>query len=799
MSVDVLVAAPETVYPPAAVIVPDHAAWLRNYGVIRAAAGDPDQRLQVVVAEACLPAVQADLDGLAGVNVRFLSPRTELARLWRQTVPAVLTDAAIVSLRLTELVPAPHADLGAFVLAQAYGHAHLDLFTAPSLDGAAETRLVWLLLAPPACPDEARGAVDGLLRARLDLWRRHGSLIAAELALDTSAAAEIALRSILAQYPADVRRDVLRTWPRPEARGGTQSVVRLPDDPGYARLPAPFGVRLDAALRSRLADMVGPGYLDQVSGVVPAELDVLSRADGSLLRGLDADAIRDRFVALGSASVEAAIIDIKLAIRTEHLPTGDQLERAFVDGQFDRVVSFFRGHYLPLKERLAGHPAARERLIEWNEAYTRWLTGSYPRLLGRRGSPASPFAADVLHETITACLDAGGTPIVLLIDGLGWSAYMRLVAAAERNGISIAGERLALAALPTVTSVAMTNLVAGVELEVIASSDPGRAPSAELRRDAFRDRYRGAVFGGAGSADQVADALGQPAPVWVLHTLVVDRLVHDPDAADGLLGAWLDAYFDELWPALSDAIAKHIPAERREDVRIIVGTDHGYTDLLREGPARAPTSVTAIDASIQVAGRHRRCLQLAAGRAGLSSEARAHIDTEWFLLEGERYGLPAGSAWIVPREQRAITSGVHRTHGGASLDETLVPVASFVPRSLSAPQIAITVDGRIVAGSPSSASLTIANLSGRILRDLTVRISSLGATVAVERIEADGVVARPVTVLADRSGQIQVNATVSALGEPRQSVAVVVSVNPSEAERLLGDDRLGGFFGEEGW
>ena len=798
MSVDVMIASPGSPCPPAAIVVPDHAAWLRNYGAIRAASTDPQQRLQVVLAEACLPAVQADLDGLNGVLVRFLSGRAELERLWRQPVPEILSEGAIAALRLTELVPPPGADLVAFVLGQAYGAEHVELFASPRLDAAAETRLVWLLLAPPVCADDARPAVDAFLRARLDYWSRHGSRLAADLAANASAAAGVALRSILARYPSDVRRDVLAAWPGPEARGSAQSVVRLPDDPGVARLPASFGIRLEAALRPRLVDLIGPGYLDHVSGVVPAELDTLRRAEGSLLRALDPDAVRDRFFALGSARVEAAIIDINLAVRAEQSMDGEGLERALAEGGFDRVVSFYREEYLPLKERFGARHATRTRLIDWNEAYSRWLIAGYPRLLGARGSGASPFAADILHETIAACITAGGLPIVLMIDGLGWPAYRRLVAAAEHNGISLAGERVALAPLPTVTSIAMTNLVAGVEVGSVGPDDTRPAALPELRRRAFGERYPGAVFGGAGSASQVDEAMRRPGPVWVLHTLVVDRLVHDPDVADDVLRAWLDSYLDELWRAVTDAIARNLPEERRGDVRLIVATDHGYTGLLREEPVHAPPRLGAIESPVQVSGRHQRCLRLSASEAGLGSEIRAQLAVDWFVLEGERFGLPADSVWLVPREQRATASGVQRTHGGASLDETLVPVASFVLRSPSAPTLVVTLDGRLVAGSPSPAMLMIANLSTRVLRAVSVRISALGVSMEVGRIEPEDVVARPVTVLAIRSGQVEVTATVSALGEPRQSVSVRASVDPSEAERLLGDDRLGNFFAEEG-
>ena len=168
----------------------------------------------------------------------------------------------------------------------------------------------------------------------------------------------------------------------------------------------------------------------------------------------------------------------------------------------------------------------------------------------------------------------------------------------------------------------------------------------------------------------------------------------------------------------------------------------------------------------------QRCLRLSAGEAGLGSEMRAQLAMDWFVLEGERFGLPADSVWLLPREQRATTSGVQRTHGGASLDETLVPVASFVPRSPSAPTLVVTLDGRLVAGSPSPAMLTIANLSTRVLHAVRVRISALGAGMEVERIEPEDLVARPVTVLANRSGQVEVTATGSALGADVLTAAI---------------------------
>jgi hypothetical protein len=286
--------------------------------------------------------------------------------------------------------------------------------------------------------------------------------------------------------------------------------------------------------------------------------------------------------------------------------------------------------------------------------------------------------------------------------------------------------------------------------------------------------------------------------VWVLHTLVVDRLVHDPDVASGLLSAWLDVYFDELWQSLVDAVAVSLPDERRPDIRMMVATDHGYTELFRDEPVRAPVGLSAIDATARVSGRHRRCLQLEPNAAGLGAEARAHVADDWFVLEGERYGLPDESIWLVPREQRATAAGTVRAHGGASLDETLVPVASFVFQSRSTPQLILTLEGRLAAGSASPATLTLANIGTRAIRGVTVRIPDVHATVAIERIGPEEVVARPVSVLAERSGSLDVSATVSAVGEPRQTLTLRLYVDPTEAERLLGDDRLGSFFGEDG-
>jgi hypothetical protein len=786
---------------PDSIVITDHGGWLRNYASLREASMDHERRLVVVLSEDCLAVVQADVDGLLDTVVRFVSPRAELGRIWKQAIPSVLDDTAIVALGLVERLPPAGTDLLAFALSQAYGAEHLELFAARSLDAGAETQLVWMLLSPPTCPGEARPAVEAILRGRLRTWADRGSRVAADLAGDSSASARIAVRSIVARYPEEVRLGVLGAWQGGNGLGGTQSHVSVPTDPRAAILPASFRVPLEAALQPRLRELIGDHYVDYVSGVVPAELEELAQADGRILETIDRDAIRERFVPLGSAAVEEAILRINLAVQAE-LSTGisgQDLEQAFGERGFDEVEVFFSTQYVPLKERFASHPPSRARLIEWNEAYSRWLVASYPKLLGARGSSVSPFAADRLHYEISTALSEAALPVVLIVDGLGWTSFRRLVASAERAGASLVAARVALAPLPTVTSIAMTSLVSGTQPAAFERNDSKRTPWHDLRQQAFVDRYPGAIFGKAGNSGQIDEALRQPASVWVLHTVVVDRLLHDPDVTGGVLAGWLDDYFDETWRAIRDAVAAFVPEDRRPDVRVLVASDHGYTDLLREEPVRIPAGLQAINETAQITGRHRRCLQLEAHKGGLAPEVRSHVAADWFVLEGERFGLPADAIWLLPRQQRATSSRTLRTHGGSSFDETLVPVASFALLSKSAPAVALRLEGRLVAGSPSMATLTFTNVSPRALRGVSIRIPELHASVEIARVGPGENVSLQVTALPDRSGQIGVSASVTATGEPRQSVILYVYIEPTEGERLLGEDRLGSFFGEEGF
>lgn len=786
---------------PEAVVITDHGGWLRNYTRIREASVDGDRRLVVVLGEDCLKAIEADVDGLADVALRFVSPRAELGRLWKQEIPSVLDDGAITALGLAERLPPVGTDLSAFVLSQAYGVEYGQLFAARSLTAEAETQLVWLLLSPPTCPGQARHAVAAILRRRLQDWALRGSRVAGELAIDPSSSAQIAVRSIVARYPGEVRLGVLNAWHGGNGGAGAQSVVSVPTDPRVAILPVSFRVPLEAALQPRLPELIGDHYVDYASGVVPAEIETLVRADGRLLEPIDKDAVRERFAPLGSAVVEDAILRINLAVEAQRSTgiSGDDLERAFVAGGFQEVEAFFRTQYVPLKQRFVSNPHSRARLIDWNEAYSRWLIANYPRLLGTRGSAASPFAADLLHGEISTAISEATLPIVLIVDGLSWSSFRRFVAAAERSGASLVEARVALTPLPTVTDIAMTSLVSGTELAAFDRDETKRSPWHDLRQQAFIDRYPGAVFGRAGNAGQVDAALRQPASVWVLHTVVVDRLVHDPDVSDELLANWLDDYFDETWRAIGDSVATFVPEDRRADVRVLVGSDHGYTDLLRDEPIRVPEGLQAIDETARLSARHRRCLQLQPIKGGLAPEVRAYVAADWFVVEGERFGLPADSIWLLPRQQRSTTAGTMRTHGGSSLEETLVPVASFALRSKTAPAVAVNLEGRLTAHSAFTATLTFANVSLRVLRGVSVRIPELHITVGIHRVGPEEIVSLPVTAVPDRSGQLEISASVTATGEPRQSLTLHLYIEPTEGERLLGEDRLGSFFGEEGF
>src|SRR5205823_1252406 len=115
-----------------------------------------------------------------------------------------------------------------------------------------------------------------------------------------------------------------------------------------------------------------------------------------------------------------------------------------------------------------------------------------------------------------------------------------------------------------------------------------------------------------------------------------DRQVHDPDFDGELLARWLDTYFESLCRALVEATDQGHLRERFDDLRLVVVTDHGWTDLLREGNARLPTELDAERRLWRLLSAHQGALEVILPGTDTEDGAllRRRLADDWYVIEG---------------------------------------------------------------------------------------------------------------------------------------------------------------------
>src|SRR5258707_9451698 len=175
-----------------------------------------------------------------------------------------------------------------------------------------------------------------------------------------------------------------------------------------------------------------------------------------------------------------------------------------------------------------------------------------------------------------------------------------------------------------------------------------------------------------------------------------------------------------------DATDQGFLRERSADLVLVVVTDHGWTDLLRDGNERLPREFDAERHLWSVQSSHHGALEISlppkdAEAGGL---LRARLSDNWFVIEGDKYGLPNGPVWLLPRLQRRAYGGAARIHGRPSLEETIVPLAEFSLQSHGTAFMLI-IQGRLVKGESGRAHLSVTNLSSWPARDVAIEMPDL--------------------------------------------------------------------------
>jgi hypothetical protein len=144
-----------------------------------------------------------------------------------------------------------------------------------------------------------------------------------------------------------------------------------------------------------------------------------------------------------------------------------------------------------------------------------------------------------------------------------------------------------------------------------------------------------------------------------------------------------------------------------------------------------------------------------------------HADA-WHVIwaeQAEQYGLPDASrsegkviAWLIPRLFQYVTRGKGNfVHGGLSMYETIVPVATLRRGAVEAEAPVVILGGQLASAQEGALLITVLNKSNQPLQNLVVEIPELGIRgLSMRDISPGDVVRMDVPVVPARSGDLSV-------------------------------------------
>lgn len=799
MSVRIILASHTTEYNPqvGVVVINDPRTCLASLARIREAATTDTATLTVVVRDASATEMLEVFRGQRGIEFYESDARVELSKRWGYPLPVQLTKEVIEALRLLEVDVLPSGNVVGTVLSRAYSTS---IFSLTKLSAADESELL-NLLAQGHPHITVKRSIDDLLVIQLRNWGEHGSRISKTLAGGLDGAAWYLALLVLSSYPQAIQKEVKDAL---KQTFGNQPIIdenilaTLPLEPKY--LPAVVRLPLERNLRSYLLKLPLSDYLSTVSGVLPVELEVLEERAADIPGSIDLISAKTVFAKLSSSFVMFTLEHIEqhwraaeaLSVSIEELVKGKRPDKAFSE-----IADFYLNHYLSVKEVYGSNASALEQLLSWNEEFAAWLVHNYHRLIV---APEALFASGQLRNRLQTLLENGRIPMLWVIDGLSWRAFSLLQHSAARGGLFLVGEpKACLAPIPTITEIGMTALISGEPVNAFASKYPNRNGWQAAREKCFRQCYPNARLGRANNPTQISEILSAPASIYLLQTSLVDKYVHDHDLDQELFECSLDTYFEVQCRAFVKAIERMQLHRPLRDFVVVIATDHGYTDILRQGVAQLPAGF-ATETDLVDSNEPHHCvieINLPPEDTDAGGILRSLLKKDWYLFSGDGFNLPNGSIWVVPKKQQRTRGGSLRVHGRPSLEETIVPIAEFTFAPQEVLKLQLAVQGRLIKDTECKATLLVTNEELFPVKDIIIEMPAFQTKLNIPHINSNTVEAVPIKVRAQTSGNLAVKARIASFGGPFQWREFLVQVEQSDTERLLGEDRVAKFFDEE--
>ncbi len=603
------------------------------------------------------------------IAIEELTRRSQLNKLWQIAIPEWVSDEQVARADLlkVKIAAQPGRQFEDFVL---------ETFFSPFL---AQPRLPLQRLGDllksydPKQWAEAikRPIVGDIFRSRLQQWAAEAETMGERLIIGwlqqspDHMARQLALFKVLENYPTSVGQ---RTQ-----GDGFNALKALDLDLSYiavdeAQMDSALDqirVHLEQLVKSAPEAQVLQDILTQASGCLEPEFEVIQRLLRSGNVKVDQDLvrrIRGLFAPIQHRPyLDQVLADLDLLItRPAPPPPNPDPEQPWTDEQW---LEWAEKQYLPYRFWLEEIGELSGDIVDYASAYADWLYERYPamRLDAKR----------LLYQALPALKPRmmGGRPVlVLIIDNLNAKFFRDFTRYMQAQGFYSESLSFYFSMLPSCTEISKKCLLTGQPEPFVGTSY--EKPVQETWREQLPNK-RVCYLPHIGALRAVKQ---REHDVYFLNYLPLDIAFHQDESQIGISHAQSARSYLRAVALDVRAFAERIGAAR--DLVVIVSSDHGSTRI----PPQLPNLIDPDFFAKRVVDKHHRYVSISDGEL---SQLPENTKYQCYTFERGRFDLPKNYLAARGYYRFLPTAETIYIHGGLTPEETLVPVAVFVPQTIS--------------------------------------------------------------------------------------------------------------------
>jgi hypothetical protein len=442
--------------------------------------------------------------------------------------------------------------------------------------------------------------------------------------------------------------------------------------------------------------------LSQVSGYLEIEFNAVQEVLASGVAVVTNELvrrIRDKFQPIqASPRMAQALADLDLLVTRER-PSAP-------DGSWDEVewIRWATEEYLPYRFWLENTGRLDDEIGEIAGTYGDWLYENFGGLRYHSQRMSWKALLDLKDEIKTH----SGPVLVIVVDNLNAKFYPDLQAQMQHQGYYEHALSYCFSMLPSCTLVSKKCLITGhyAPFDGTAYKKPvEQAWSTRLNRPVLY----------VGSIGELRSISQKQHDVYFLNYLPLDISLHQSEYQTGVSHAQaIRSYLASLAQDIR-AFASRIGAER--DLMIVIASDHGSTRI----PKGTVNVIQGKFYRDRAEDEHHRYISV---KDEELAKLPANAKYDCYILEREAFELDA--TYLVARRLYRFLPTDENTyiHGGLTPEETLVPLAVYLPITVSPRPLALSLVGpsRIYVGTKLDLSIEITNLNNYSCEQVTVEL-----------------------------------------------------------------------------